>query len=172
MPALAERKLICGCLTRCRKYFYKTAMPLLRKNKSSRISNIHVAPYASIVCVLVVIQMLFNLPYDPLKYKQEVFVLRKLPYDAASGDGRPDRLIIKVSKEQEIDCANKLVAFSDLEAQVKKHFGAFPPEKRNVLIKASKELSYDFVVQVIDIAKAAQVMRVELQIDFLDNQPL
>jgi biopolymer transport protein ExbD len=147
-------------------------MPSLRKNKSSRISQIHTAPFAGIVCVLVVIQMLFNLPYHPANYKQEVFVLEKLPYDAASGDGRPDRLIIRVSREQKIYCDNQLVAFSDLEAQVKKHFGAFPPEKRIVLIKASTELSYDFVVQIVDIAKAAKVMRVELQIDFLDNQPL
>lgn len=130
------------------------------------------APFASIVCVLVVIQMLFNFPCDPLKFQQEVFVLQKLPYDASSNREYSGRLVITVNKEQEIYCDNRLVCFSDLEAQVKAHFGATPPEKRIVLIKASTTLFYDFVVQIVDAAKAAKVMRVELQIDFLDHQPL
>jgi biopolymer transport protein ExbD len=127
------------------------------------------APFASIVCVLVVIQMLFNFPYDPLKFKHEVFVLQKLPYDASSNRDYSGRLVITVNKEQEIYCDNELVCFSDLEAQVKTHFGVTPPEKRIVLIKASKELSYDFVVQIVDTAKAAKVLRIELQVDFLDQ---
>lgn len=128
-----------------------------------------VAPFASIVSVLVVIQMLFNFPYNSRNYMQEVFVLQKLPYDASSNPEYSGRLVITVNKEQEIYCDNKLVCFSDLEAQVKSYFGATPPEKRIVLIKASTQLSYDFVVQIVDTAKAEKVMRIELQVDFLDQ---
>ena len=112
--------------------------------------------------------ILFNIATPWKTYKLEVRIPKKLSYDIFTIDSNPDLILIKINKNRQVYLNGKLITLDNLQKRLKEILVKQTEDRRILYIRASKELPYNFVVTITDLAKGSGATYIGLQIDYLE----
>lgn len=131
--------------------------------------NINVTPLIDVLLVLLIIFMVIT-PLKPHKFETKI---PEKPPDELDPNAIPDPglLVVTVSKDRKIELNTQPLSSEELGIRLKEELDKRPADRRTLFIKAPKDLSYGFVVNLIDIVKGAGASPIGLQIDYLDEVP-
>jgi TolR protein len=133
-------------------------------NKKKRVvADINITPFTDVVLVLLIIFMITT----PMLSQHEIKI--NLPKVAENTERTEDKVIeISIDKDGFI--------YINKEQVHKEHFMSLLKDKtekdpnRPVIIKGDKDIKYDSVIAVMDMAKKAGVSRFGLAIDVADKK--
>jgi biopolymer transport protein ExbD len=129
--------------------------------------NINVTPLIDVLLVLLIIFMVIT-PLKPHKFETKI---PEKPPDELDPNIVPDPglLVVTIDKAKKIQLNSQELTAEELGIRLKDEIDKRPPDRRQLFIKAPKDLTYGFVVNIIDIVKGAGASPIGLQIDFLDE---
>ena len=126
------------------------------RNLSTNLSEINVTPLVDVMLVLLIIFMVTA----PM---MQSGIQVNLPSAETRSNPSSGGLVITVTKDHYIYMEDKVINMFLLESQVKNYF--LGKEKKTVFLKADKEVSYGYVIDVMDALKKAGVETVGMIID-------
>jgi biopolymer transport protein TolR len=122
----------------------------------SNLSEINVTPLVDVMLVLLIIFMVTA----PM---MQSGITVNLPTAETKSNPSSGGLILTVTKDHYVYMENKIVNLYLLETQVKNYF--VNKTKKIVFIKADKDVSYGYVISVMDVLKKAGVETVGMIVD-------
>jgi biopolymer transport protein TolR len=122
----------------------------------SNLSEINVTPLVDVMLVLLIIFMITA----PM---MQSGITVNLPTAETKSNPSSGGLILTVTKDHYVYMENKIVNLYLLETQVKNYF--VNKQKKIVFIKADKDVSYGYVISVMDVLKKAGVETVGMIVD-------
>ena len=133
-------------------------------NKKKRVvADINITPFTDVVLVLLIIFMITT----PMLSQHEIKI--NLPKVAENTERTEDKVI-------EISIDKDSLIYINKEQVHKEHFITLLKDKiekepnRPVVIKGDKDIKYDLVIAVMDMAKKAGVSKFGLAIDTVDKK--
>ena len=125
------------------------------KYKNNRImAGINITPFTDVVLVLLVIFMIAT----PLIIQSSLKV--NLPKASGTQQNPPKSIIITVDAKGVAYLEDKRVSLADLKAKLTPQLAAQPATP--VVIMGDKDVRYDFVIQVLDLAKSCGAQKLSL----------
>lgn len=122
----------------------------------SNLSEINVTPLVDVMLVLLIIFMVTA----PM---MQSGITVNLPTAETKSNPSSGGLILTVTKDHYVYMDNKIVNLYLLETQVKNYFVS--KTKKIVFIKADKDVSYGYIISVMDVLKKAGVETVGMIVD-------
>jgi len=132
-----------------------------RLRLSSNLSEINVTPLVDVMLVLLVIFMVTA----PM---MQSGIQVNLPTAETKTNPSSGGLILTVTKDRYIYMQDKNLNLYLLESQLKNYF--HNREKKIVFLKADKDVSYGYVISVMDIIKKAGIETVGMIVDKKEKQ--
>jgi len=133
---------------------------MMRTNNSGRLttnlSEINVTPLVDVMLVLLII---FMVTTPMMQSGIEV----NLPSAETRSNPSPGGLVLTVTKDRYIYMENQIVNLFLLESRIKSYFVG--KEKKIVFLKADKDVSYGYMIDVMDVLKKAGIRNVGLIVD-------
>ena len=133
---------------------------MMQTNNSGRLttnlSEINVTPLVDVMLVLLII---FMVTAPMMQSGIEV----NLPSAETRSNPSPGGLVLTVTKDRYIYMENKIVNLFLLESRIKNYFVG--KEKKLVFLKADKDVSYGYMIDVMDVLKKAGIQNVGLIVD-------
>jgi biopolymer transport protein ExbD len=130
--------------------------------KRGRISSeINITPFTDVVLVLLVIFMITT----PLLVQTGIQV--KLPKVAQAETDESENITVMINSSGEIFLNGKKTDPENLKSNLTAQLANKPDQ--TVIVKADKEAKYDFVVNVIDIAKQSGAKKFALGVEIKNN---
>ena len=133
-------------------------------NKKKRVvSDINITPFTDVVLVLLIIFMITT----PMLSQYEIKI--NLPKVTENTEKTEDKIV-------EISIDKDSLIYINKEQVHKEHFITLLKDKiekepnRPVVIKGDKDIKYDLVIAVMDMAKKAGVSKFGLAIDIVDKK--
>ena len=123
---------------------------------SSNISEINVTPLVDVMLVLLIIFMI-TVPM------MQSGITVNLPSAETKTKPSSGGLILAITKDHFIYMDDKIINLYLLESRVKNYF--FNKKKKIVFIKADKDVSYGYVISVMDVLKKAGIETVGMIVD-------
>ena len=127
-----------------------------RRSRNGMISGINITPFTDVVLVLLIIFMIAT----PLLIRSEIKV--NLP-QTSSADSAPQKtLIVTIDSAGGVYVDGVPAALGDLRARLVATLAKRPGAP--VIIMGDREVRYDLVVRVLEIAKSCGVSRLSLAV--------
>jgi len=127
-----------------------------RTSRASMISGINITPFTDVVLVLLIIFMIAT----PLLIRSEIKV--NLP-QTASADAAPQKtLIVTIDSAGDIYVDGARTALGDLRPRLASTLSKRPGAP--VIIMGDREVRYDLVVRVLEIARSCGVGKLSLAV--------
>jgi biopolymer transport protein ExbD len=128
-----------------------------RKKNNGLIAGINITPFTDVVLVLLVIFMIAT----PLLIRSEIKV--NLPRTATAETATERNLVITIAPTGEVYVDGTRVALADLASNLR----ATLAKRANapVIIMGDKDVRYDLVVRVLEIARSCGVSRLSLAVE-------
>ncbi len=127
-----------------------------RRSRNGLISGINITPFTDVVLVLLIIFMIAT----PLLIRSEIKV--NLP-QASSAEAAPQKtLIITIDSAGSVYVDGARAALGDLRSRLLSTLAKRPGAP--VIIMGDREVRYDLVVRVLEIAKSCGVSRLSLAV--------
>jgi biopolymer transport protein TolR len=123
---------------------------------TSNLSEINVTPLVDVMLVLLIIFMI-TVPM------MQSGITVNLPSAETKTNPSSGGLILAITKDHFIYMDDKIVNLYLLESRVKNYF--FNKKKKIVFIKADKDVSYGYVISVMDVLKKAGIETVGMIVD-------
>lgn len=123
---------------------------------SSNLSEINVTPLVDVMLVLLIIFMI-TVPM------MQSGITVNLPSAETKTNPSSGGLILAITKDHFIYMDDKIINLYLLESRVKNYF--FNKKKKIVFIKADKDVSYGYVISVMDVLKKAGIETVGMIVD-------
>lgn len=123
---------------------------------SSNLSEINVTPLVDVMLVLLIIFMITA----PM---MQSGITVNLPSAETRSNPSSGGLVLTVTKERYIYMDDKIVNLYLLESRIKNYF--FNRKKKVVFIKADKDVSYGYVISVMDVLKKSGVETVGMIVE-------
>lgn len=123
---------------------------------SSTLSEINIVPLVDVTLVLLIIFMVTA----PMM-KSGITV--NLPAAETRSNPSAGGLVLTVTKDRYIHMDSQVINLYLLESRLKSHF--FNKEKKVVFLKADKDVSYGYIISVLDVVKKAGVETVGMVVD-------
>jgi len=123
---------------------------------SSSLSEINVTPLVDVMLVLLIIFMITA----PM---MQSGITVNLPSAETKTNPSSGGLVLTITKDHYIYMDNNIINLYLLEPRIKNYF--FNKNKKIVFIKADKDVSYGYVISVMDILKKAGVETVGMIVD-------
>jgi len=117
----------------------------------------------------VIVEIVITFPPPPSRYRLEVRVIKKLPYDLAVTYSGPESLMVIVDGNRAIFLNNRQTDLEGLGKLLRKAFEVLPEDRRAVCVKASQRIPYGYFVTVIDVIKGAGASQIGMQIDYISD---
>ena len=133
------------------------AIALRRGKKHGPIAEINMIPLIDVSLVLLIIFMVMT----PFLVQQQVRV--NLPKSVAGTEASDRPIVVLIQKQGELSLNGKAVSLSTLEADLKPLLGL--RRERPVMIQADKDISLQYVISVMDIAKKLQVSKLGISVE-------
>ena len=122
----------------------------------SNLSEINVTPLVDVMLVLLIIFMITA----PM---MQSGITVNLPAAETRSDPSSGGLILTITKERYIYMDDKIVNLYLLESRVKNYF--FNKKKKVVFIKADTDVSYGYVISVMDVLKKSGIETVGMIVE-------
>lgn len=122
----------------------------------SNLSEINVTPLVDVMLVLLIIFMITA----PM---MQSGITVNLPTAETRSDPSSGGLILTITKERYIYMDDKIVNLYLLESRVKNYF--FNKKKKVVFIKADTDVSYGYVISVMDVLKKSGIETVGMIVE-------
>lgn len=119
-----------------------------KRRLSSSLSEINVTPMVDVMLVLLIIFMVTA----PM---MQSGININLPTAETRSKPSSGGLVLSVTKDNYIYIDNKIINIYLLESKLKNYF--FKREKKIVFLKADKDVSYGYVIKVMDVIKKAGI---------------
>jgi biopolymer transport protein ExbD len=139
-------------------------MGMSAANKKSAPS-INVTPLIDVLLVLLIIFMVIT-PMKPHRF--ETKTPEKPPVEQSELPAVSSLLVLTIDKDHQLALNSESLDAGQLATRLQTEMERRPLDRRTLFIKAPRELSYGFVVNIIDIVKGAGAQPIGLQVDFLD----
>ncbi len=123
---------------------------------SSNLSEINVTPLVDVMLVLLIIFMI-TVPM------MQSGITVNLPSAETKTNPSSGGLVLAITKDHFIYMDDKIINLYLLESRVKNYF--FNKKKKIVFIKADKDVSYGYVISVMDVLKKAGIETVGMIVD-------
>ena len=123
---------------------------------SSNLSEINVTPLVDVMLVLLIIFMITA----PM---MQSGITVNLPSAETKANPSSGGLVLAITKDHFIYMDDKIINLYLLESRVKNYF--FNKKKKIVFIKADKDVSYGYVISVMDVLKKAGIETVGMIVD-------
>ena len=123
---------------------------------SSNLSEINVTPLVDVMLVLLIIFMITA----PM---MQSGITVNLPSAETKTNPSSGGLVLAITKDHFIYMDDKIINLYLLESRVKNYF--FNKKKKIVFIKADKDVSYGYVIGVMDVLKKAGIETVGMIVD-------
>ncbi len=123
---------------------------------SSNLSEINVTPLVDVMLVLLIIFMITA----PM---MQSGIQVNLPSAETRSNPSSGGLVITVTKDHYIYMEDKVINLFLLESRVKNYF--LGREKKIIFLKADKDVSYGYVIDVMDVLKKAGIETVGMIVD-------
>lgn len=123
---------------------------------SSNLSEINVTPLVDVMLVLLIIFMVTA----PMMHSG---ISVNLPAVETKTNPSSGGLVLTVTKDRYIYMGDQIINLYLLESRLKNYF--FNKEKKIVFLKADKNLSYGYIISIMDIIKKAGVSTVGMIVD-------
>jgi biopolymer transport protein ExbD len=127
------------------------------RKKNAVVADINITPFTDVVLVLLIIFMITT----PMLMQPGIKV--DLPKVEAASTDEPSNIEILIDKNGRAFIGGKYVNYSVIEETIKALLSANP--KRPVVIKGDKEVKYDYIIKVVDLAKNAGAAKFALAVD-------
>jgi biopolymer transport protein TolR len=127
-----------------------------RRSRAGIIVGINITPLTDVVLVLLVIFMIAT----PLLIKSEIKV--NLPQTAAADAATERTLVVTIDSTGAVFVDGTRVALADLSATIAATHAKRPNSP--VIIMGDKDVRYDLVVRVLEIARSTGVTRLSLAV--------
>jgi len=128
-----------------------------KKNNSLIPAGINITPFTDVVLVLLVIFMIAT----PLLIRSEIKV--NLPRTATADTASQRNLVITIDTSGAVYVDGARVALADLSSNLRGALAKRPDSP--VIIMGDKDVRYDIVVRVLEIARAVGVSRLSLAVE-------
>jgi biopolymer transport protein ExbD len=128
--------------------------------------NINVTPLIDVLLVLLIIFMVIT-PLKPHKF--ETKIPEKPPDTVEDMVPDPGLLVVTIDKDRKIELNTQPMSAEELGTRLKDELSKRTSDRKQLFIKAPKEINYGFVVNIIDVVKGAGASPIGLQIDYLDE---
>jgi biopolymer transport protein TolR len=132
-----------------------------KKDVGTSLSAINVTPLVDVMLVLLIIFMVTA----PM---MQSGIGVNLPQAETRSTPADEGLTLTITSDRYIHIQDQVINQFLLEEKLKEYF--FGQEEKVVFLKADQDLSYGFVIQVIDIAKKAGVEVIGLVTDPIDEK--
>lgn len=119
-----------------------------KRRLSSNLSEINVTPFVDVMLVLLIIFMVTA----PM---MQSGININLPTAETRSSPSSGGLVLSVTKDHYIYIDNKIINLFLLESKLKNFF--YRREKKIVFLKADKDVSYGYVIEVMDVIKKAGI---------------
>jgi biopolymer transport protein TolR len=123
---------------------------------SSNLSEINVTPLVDVMLVLLIIFMI-TVPM------MQSGITVNLPSAETKTNPSSGGLVLAITKDHFIYMDDKIINLYLLESRIKNYF--FNKKKKIVFIKADKDVSYGYVISVMDVLKKAGIETVGMIVD-------
>ena len=123
---------------------------------SSSLSEINVTPLVDVMLVLLIIFMITA----PM---MQSGITVNLPSAETKTNPSSGGLVLTITKDHYIYMDNNIINLYLLESRIKNYF--FNKKKKIVFIKADKDVSYGYVINVMDVLKKAGIETVGMIVD-------
>ncbi len=123
---------------------------------SSNLSEINVTPLVDVMLVLLIIFMITA----PM---MQSGITVNLPSAETKTNPSSGGLVLAITKDHFIYMDGKIINLYLLESRIKNYF--FNKKKKIVFIKADKDVSYGYVIGVMDVLKKAGIETVGMIVD-------
>lgn len=120
-------------------------------------SGINITPFTDVVLVLLIIFMITT----PMIMKSGIKV--NLPKSATGQSERDKKIILAITQDEKIYLNGQVIELQNLKASLAKMTREKPDS--NVIVKADREIKYEFVIKILDIARQADVINFLLSVD-------
>jgi len=127
-----------------------------RKSRGGIIAGINITPFTDVVLVLLVIFMIAT----PLLIRSEIKV--NLPQTATAESAAERTLVVAIDSTGGVFVDGVRVALADLSSNIAAAHAKRPDAP--VIIMGDKEVRYDLVVRVLEIARATGVTKLSLAV--------
>jgi biopolymer transport protein TolR len=132
-----------------------------KQRLSSSMSEINVTPLVDVMLVLLIIFMVTA----PM---MQSGITVNLPSAETRSNPSSGGLVITVTKDHYIYMENKVINLYLLESRVKNYF--LNKKKKIVFLKADKDVSYGYVISVMDVLKKSGIETVGMIVDQKDKR--
>ena len=123
---------------------------------ASNLSEINVTPLVDVMLVLLIIFMITA----PM---MQSGITVNLPSAETKTNPSSGGLVLAITKDHFIYMDDKIINLYMLESRIKNYF--FNKKKKIVFIKADKDVSYGYVIGVMDVLKKAGIETVGMIVD-------
>lgn len=115
------------------------------------LSEINIIPLVDVILVLLLIFMLTA----PIMYRG---IDVQLPKSAAKNVAMEERLVLTITKDRVLYLSNRVLPFATLEQRLRDLYR--DRSDKTIFLRADKDLSYGFVIEIMDRIKRAGVDKV------------
>jgi biopolymer transport protein TolR len=136
-------------------------MQIKNQKLSSNLSEINVTPLVDVMLVLLVIFMV-TVPMMQSGIKVN------LPSAETKTNPSSGGLVLTISKDHYIYMQDRNINLYLLESQLRSYF--YGKEKKIVFLRADKDVSYGYVISVMDIIKKAGIETVGMIVEQKENK--
>ncbi|MDR1196327.1 MAG: biopolymer transporter ExbD [Endomicrobium sp.] len=129
-----------------------------RNRKRNKVmSEINITPFTDVILVLLIIFMITT----PMLMQPGIKV--NLPKTQTTDNEDTSNIEVLISPEGYVYMNGKQIHESNVEATIKNLLAASP--NKPVVIKADKDVKYDYVIKFMDVSKKAGATRFALAVD-------
>jgi biopolymer transport protein TolR len=136
-------------------------MQIKNQKLSSNLSEINVTPLVDVMLVLLVIFMVTA----PM---MQSGIKVNLPSAETKTNQSSGGLVLTISKDHYIYMQDRNINLYLLESQLRSYF--YGKEKKIVFLRADKDVSYGYVISVMDIIKKAGIETVGMIVEQKENK--
>jgi biopolymer transport protein TolR len=136
-------------------------MQIKNQKLSSNLSEINVTPLVDVMLVLLVIFMVTA----PM---MQSGIKVNLPSAETKTNPSSGGLVLTISKDHYIYMQDRNINLYLLESQLRSYF--YGKEKKIVFLRADKDVSYGYVISVMDIIKKAGIETVGMIVEQKENK--
>lgn len=126
-----------------------------RRNKV--LAEINITPFTDVILVLLIIFMITT----PMLMQPGIKV--NLPKTQTTDNEDTSNIEVLISKEGYVHMNGKQIHESNVESTIKNLLAASPDKP--IVIKADKDVKYDYVIKFMDLSKKAGATRFALAVD-------
>jgi len=128
-----------------------------RRKRNKVMAEINIAPFTDVILVLLIIFMITT----PMLMQPGIKI--NLPKTQTTDNEDTSNIEVLITKEGYINMNGKQIHETNVEATIRNLLAASP--NKPVVIKADKDVKYDFVISFMDTAKQAGATKFALAVD-------